>query len=142
MMTTGWNGMLKCLQVTSTLLKSSDQDFNIEYTLYESLDGYPSSNMRSTFWDIEAKGCEECQQHKSRRPLDEVVENQIPKQRLQIQMFIVLIDNLLATLVKRMEAYHQAKEILKRAPIIISAYLPRRFEGNPRRRTSAVCWST
>ena len=112
--------------------------------------------MRSTFSDIEAKakvltGCEEYQQQTSRRrkrntkydhfsgstTLDEVVENQTPGQHFEIQVFIVIIDNVLSALAKRMEAYYQvtsvfgilqklkyftAEEILKRTPIIVCAY--------------------
>lgn len=69
--------------------------------------------------------------------LDEVVENQTHGQRFEIQVFIVIVDNVLAALAKRMEAYRQvtsvfgilrqlmsltAVEILKRCRIIVSSY--------------------
>ena len=69
--------------------------------------------------------------------LDEVVENQTPGQHFEIQVFIVIIDNVLSALAKRMETYYQvtsvfgilrklkyftAEGILKRTPIIVCAY--------------------
>lgn len=156
-MTIFWNGMLERLQATSVSLQSPDQDLNTGYALYESLHGYVQA-MRSTFSDIEAKAkiltdCEEYQQQTSRRRKrntkydylsgsttlndDEAVENQTPKQKFETQVFIVIIDNILSALAKRMEAYHRvtgvfgilrqlkfltAEEILKKSPNIVSAY--------------------
>lgn len=154
-MTILWNEMLERLQATSASLQSPNQDLNTGYALYESLHGYVQA-MRSIFSDIEAKakiltGCEEYQQQTSRQrkrntkydyfsgctTLDQVVENQTPKQKFENQVFIVIIDNILSALAKRMEAYHQvtgvfgilrqlksltAEEILKRTLNIVSAY--------------------
>ncbi len=39
--------------------------------------------------------------------LDEVVENQTPKQKFECRVFIVIADNILSALAKRMEAYHR-----------------------------------
>ncbi|CAB3231953.1 unnamed protein product [Arctia plantaginis] len=112
--------------------------------------------MRSTFSDVEAKAkdltdCEEYQQQTSRRSkrntkydhftgsttLDNFVENQTPGQRFEIQVFIVIIDNVLSALTKRMEAYHEitgvfgifrqlksltTEEILENASRMVSAY--------------------
>uniref|UniRef100_A0A0B7BVG9 DUF4371 domain-containing protein n=1 Tax=Arion vulgaris TaxID=1028688 RepID=A0A0B7BVG9_9EUPU len=120
-----WNGILERLQASSASLQSPDQDLNTGYALYESLHGYVQA-MRPTFSDIEAKAkiltdCQEYQQQTSRRrkrntkyddfsgstTLDEVVENQTPKQKFESQVFIVIIDNVLSALAKRMEAYHR-----------------------------------
>ena len=112
--------------------------------------------MRPTFSDIEAKAkiltdCQEYQQQTSRRrkrntkyddfsgstTLNEVVENQTPKHKFESQLFIVIIDNVLYALAKRMESYHRvtgvfgilrqlksitAEEILKRTQNIVNAY--------------------
>ncbi|CAH1989682.1 unnamed protein product [Acanthoscelides obtectus] len=120
-----WNGILERLQATSASLQSSDQDLNTGYALYESLYGFVQA-MRSTFSDFEARAkvltnCEEYQQQTSRRihrntryghfsgftTLDDFVENQTPGQRFEVQMFIVINDNVLSALTKRMKAYHK-----------------------------------
>ncbi|CAB3237452.1 unnamed protein product [Arctia plantaginis] len=134
---------------------SSDQDLNTGYALYETVYAYVQA-MRSTFSDVEAKAkdltdCEEYQQQTSRRSkrntkcdhftgsttLDNFVENQTPGQRFEIQVFIVIIDNVLSALTKRMEAYHEitgvfgifrqlksltTEEILENASRMVSAY--------------------
>ncbi|KAJ8927171.1 hypothetical protein NQ314_020447 [Rhamnusium bicolor] len=154
-MTILWNGILERLEAFNDSLQSPVQDLNTGYALYKSSHGSVQT-MRPMFSDFEAKGkiltnCEEYQQQNSRRrkrntkyddfsgstTLDEVVENQTPKQKLKSQVFIVIIDSVLSALVKRMEAYHRvtgvfgilrqlksltAEEILKRSPNIVRAY--------------------
>lgn len=154
-MTIMWNRILERLQATSASLQSSDQDLNTGYALYETVYAYVQA-MRSTFSDVEAKAkdltdCEEYQQQTSRRSkrntkydhftgsttLDNFVENQTPGQRFEIQVFIVIIDNVLSALTKRMEAYHEitgvfgifrqlksltTEEILENASRMVSAY--------------------
>ncbi|GBP45140.1 hypothetical protein EVAR_95791_1 [Eumeta japonica] len=131
-MTITWNGILERLQVTSASLQSSDQDLNTGYALYESLYGYVQA-MRSTFSDIEVRAkdltnCEEYQQQSSRRIKrntkydhfsgsttfdDGFVENQTHGQRFEVQVFIVIIDNVLSALTKRMKAHHNIASVFE-----------------------------
>ncbi|GBP88981.1 52 kDa repressor of the inhibitor of the protein kinase [Eumeta japonica] len=155
-MTITWNGILERLQATSASLQSSDQDLNTGYALYESLYGYVQA-MRSIFSDIEARAkdltnCEEYQQQSSRQIKrntkydhfsgsttfdDGFVENQTHGQRFEVQVFIVIIDNVLSALTKRMKAYHKitsvyevfrqlkfltTEEILEKSSNMVSAY--------------------
>lgn len=144
-----WNEMLERLQATSASLQSPDQDLNTGYMPF-------MNRYTGTF-----KQCDrDINQISRQKPkswlavknisnntkgdyfsgcttLDQVVENQTTKQKSENRVFIVVIDNILSALAKRMEAYHQvtgvfgifrklksltAEEILKRTPYNVSAY--------------------
>lgn len=101
--------------------------------------------------DRDDNDCEEYQQQTLRRikrntkydhfsgsiTLDDFVENQTPGQRFDVQVFIVIIDNALSALTKRMKAYHKitsvfevfrqlksltSEEILEKSSSMVSAY--------------------
>lgn len=124
-----WDQVLQRFNVTSSLLQSADQDLNTSCALYESLIGFVQT-LRDQFDEIENKGqtLTDCQEYvtqvrrkkvRNRRydeqsgsaALDVVVEAQTPAEKFKTSTFLVMIDNLLDALNKRLNGYTHARSL-------------------------------
>jgi hypothetical protein len=113
-----WHCILKRFNSNSQLLQSADQDINLAAAIYESLEEYVK-NMRPKFEQLEAEGkllsgCEHYEDEMKRnrqwnRRYDEpgsAPEVELtPADKFRTATFLVIIDNLVAELKKRKEAY-------------------------------------
>ena len=113
-----WHRILKRFNSNSQLLQSADQDINSAAAIYESREEYVK-NMRPKFEQLEAEGkllsgCEHYEDEMKRnrqrnRCYDEpgsALEVELtPADKFRTATFLVIIDNLVAELKKRKEAY-------------------------------------